>query len=94
MRIKTTLKAGHIGGSGYYNHNQTAVRSSNAPRVKTSLRASDGESGRGGCFGFNHNQTAVRAVRVKSSIKAGLIGNGGTGGVGGLFGAGGTGGKG
>ena len=72
MRIKTSLRAGraegHGGGTLGYNHNQTAVRSSEGLRVKSSVRAGH----IGGSLGYNHNQTTVRAVRVKSNVKAGF----------------------
>ena len=62
MRIKTSLKAGradgHGGGSLGFNHNQTAVLSSKAPRVKSSVKA--GTKGPG-IYINNHNQTAVRS---------------------------------
>jgi len=62
VRVKSTVKAG-----GIFNHNQTAVRSNEGLRVKTSVKA-----GRGDGEPKNHNQTAMRAVRVKSSVKAGF----------------------
>ena len=78
MRIKTSLKAGRAEGHGGtigWNHNQTAVRSSRAPRVKTSLRAGDGW---GGPIGYNHNETLVRSnegLRVRTNLKAGAVMN-------------------
>jgi hypothetical protein len=76
LKIKSGVKAGETGALGG-NHNQTVTRSlksaaTSVLKVKSSLRA--GLDPPNPDRHNNHNQTAARGLKVKSNVKAGLIG--------------------
>ena len=69
MKIKTNLKA-----DAWNNHSQTTSRSN--LKVKTAVKAgfNPQPDPPGDNRSANHNQTLARSLKVKSGVKAGLIG--------------------